>query len=68
MLVFSRKAGEEVVLPKHGVTIGVVAIGGQRVRLGISAPFDIPVHRQEIQEQDEEDPVEGAESAHDSSE
>jgi carbon storage regulator len=51
MLVFSRKIGEEIVLPKHGVTIGVVAIGGKRVRLGISAPFDIPVHRQELMEQ-----------------
>ncbi len=51
MLVFSRKTGEEIVLPKHGVTIGVVAIGGKRVRLGISAPCDIPVHRREILEQ-----------------
>ncbi len=51
MLVFSRKTGEEIVLPKHGVTIGVVAVGGKRVRLGISAPFDVPVHRREILEQ-----------------
>jgi carbon storage regulator len=48
MLVLTRKTGEEIVLPEHGVTIGVVAIGGKRVRLGISAPFDVPVHRREL--------------------
>jgi carbon storage regulator CsrA len=37
MLVLSRKVGEEIVLPSHGVTIGVVAARGGRVRLGIAA-------------------------------
>jgi len=48
MLVFSRKVGEELVLPNHGVTIGVVAVAGGRVRLGIAAPPEVPVHRKEV--------------------
>lgn len=48
MLVLSRKVGEEIVLPEHGVTIGVVAVNGRRVRLGITAPSDIPVFRGEL--------------------
>jgi carbon storage regulator len=48
MLVLSRKVGEEIVLPIHGVTIGVVAVAGKRVRLGITAPPDIKVHRKEV--------------------
>lgn len=48
MLVLSRKVGEEIVLPNHGVTIGVVAVNGKRVRLGIAAPVEIPIHRGEV--------------------
>jgi len=48
MLVFSRKVGEEIVLPNCGVTIGVVAVNGRRVRLGIAAPPEITVHRKEV--------------------
>ncbi|MBM4089588.1 MAG: hypothetical protein FJ276_09185 [Planctomycetes bacterium] len=48
MLVLSRKVGEEIVLPEHGVTIGVVAVNGRRVRLGIKAPSHIPVLRGEL--------------------
>jgi len=48
MLVLSRKIGEQVVLPDCGVTIEVVAVSGKRVRLGIAAPLDTPIHRNEI--------------------
>ena len=48
MLVFTRKIGQQVVLPEQGITIDVVDIGKTRVRLGISAPADIPVHRREV--------------------
>ncbi len=48
MLVLSRKVGEEIVLPIYGVTIGVVAVAGKRVRLGITAPPDVKVHRKEV--------------------
>jgi carbon storage regulator len=48
MLVFSRKIGQQVVLPEQGITIDVMSAGKARVRLGISAPADIPVHRGEV--------------------
>ncbi len=48
MLVLSRKIGEKVVLPDCGVTITVLAVHGHRVRLGITAPAEISVHRDEV--------------------
>ncbi len=48
MLVLSRKAGEEIVMSNGDITISVLGITGKKVRLGVSAPLDIPVHRMEI--------------------
>lgn len=48
MLVLSRKVGQEIVLPDCGVTIGVIRVVGNRVRLGIKAPREIVVRRKEI--------------------
>jgi carbon storage regulator len=50
MLILTRKVGEEIVLPDCGVTIGVVKIMGKTVRLGIAAPAEVPVNRQEIED------------------
>src|SRR5262249_24064517 len=47
MLVLSRKPGEEVVIDDN-ITIVVVEIKGNKVRLGIEAPKSIPVVRQEL--------------------
>lgn len=49
MLVVTRKAGEEISIADGLITITVVRIQGDRVRVGINAPTDIPVHRKEIQ-------------------
>jgi carbon storage regulator len=48
MLVLSRKVGEEIVLPHCGVTVGVVAVKGKQVRLGIAASPEVLVHRGEV--------------------
>ena len=48
MLVFTRKIGQQVVLPDQDITIDIMEVGKTRVRLGISAPADIPVHRREV--------------------
>ncbi len=47
MLVLSRKKNESIVI-NNDIIITVVEIRGDKVRLGIIAPKDVPVHRQEI--------------------
>jgi carbon storage regulator len=50
MLVLSRKIGESVMIGA-GIVVTVVRVDGESVRLGIAAPKDVPVHRQEIYEE-----------------
>jgi carbon storage regulator len=47
MLVLSRKKNESIVIADT-ITVTVVEIRGDKVRLGIVAPRDVPVHRQEV--------------------
>ena len=47
MLVLSRKKNESIVID-NDITIVVVEIRGDKVRLGVEAPKEIPVHRQEV--------------------
>lgn len=47
MLVLSRKKNESIVI-NNNITIVVVEIRGDKVRLGIEAPKEIPVHRWEV--------------------
>jgi carbon storage regulator len=47
MLVLSRKVNETIVI-NDNIVITVVDIRGDKVRLGIEAPKDVPVHRQEV--------------------
>lgn len=49
MLVLSRKKMEKIVIGDK-IVITVIEIRGDRVRLGIEAPQEIPVHRNEVQE------------------
>ena len=48
MLVLSRRLGEKVVVPDCELSITVLAFEGNRVRLGISAPADVKIHREEV--------------------
>lgn len=47
MLVLSRRVGE-VIKINDDITIMVVRIDGDKVRIGIEAPKEIPVHRGEV--------------------
>ena len=47
-MVLSRKVGQKIVLPDTEVTITLVEIDGNKVRLGISAPPETAVHREEV--------------------
>ena len=47
MLVLSRKPGESIVIDGR-ITVKIVRLDGDMVKLGIEAPLDVPVHRQEV--------------------
>jgi carbon storage regulator len=47
MLVLSRKTNESIVI-NNEITIVVVEIRGDKVRLGVEAPKEVPVHRREV--------------------
>ena len=64
MLVLSRKSGQQIVIADN-IVITVVEIRSDRVRLGIEAPREIPVHRKEVFEAIEQAEREEASGASD---
>jgi len=50
VLVFTRRRGDAIVIG-DGIEIRVLRIGKDGVRLGVTAPPDVPVHRGEIYDQ-----------------
>jgi len=60
MLILTRRVGETLVIGDD-VQVTVLGVKGNQVRLGINAPKDVSVHREEIyeriqQEKDDPDP------------
>jgi len=49
MLVLSRKRDEKIIIGDN-ITIMIVEVRGETVRLGIEAPREVPVHRMEVYE------------------
>jgi carbon storage regulator len=49
VLVLSRKPGERLLIGE-AVEITILAIRGDQVSLGVSAPRDVPIHREELLE------------------
>ena len=47
MLVLSRKKNESIVI-NNDITVVVVEIRGDKARLGVEAPKEVPVHRREV--------------------
>jgi carbon storage regulator len=67
MLVLSRKKNESIVI-NNDITIVVVDIRGDKVRLGVEAPKEIPVHRREVYDaiqNNEKSAEKGAQSSND---
>ncbi len=50
MLVLSRRADQSVVLPEIGVSIDVLSVRGNTVRIGVRAPLDLRIVRGELQD------------------
>jgi carbon storage regulator len=51
MLFLSRKPGERIVVPHLELAVTVLAVEGKAVRLGIAAPEDVAVYREEVWQQ-----------------
>ena len=47
MLILSRKAGESIVIDGR-ITVKIMRLDGDIVKVGIDAPSEVPVHRQEV--------------------
>ena len=47
MLILSRKINESIVIDGR-ITVKIVRLDGDIVKVGIQAPADVPVHRQEV--------------------
>ncbi|HLZ64434.1 MAG TPA: carbon storage regulator [Ktedonosporobacter sp.] len=52
MLILSRKIGERIVIAGN-ITIAVLDIKGDRVKVGITAPLEVSANREEVQKREE---------------
>jgi carbon storage regulator len=57
MLILTRKEGETILIGEN-ISIKIVEIRGKQVRLGIDAPVDLLVLREEMKLQGQDEPVE----------
>lgn len=57
MLILTRRVGETVMIGDN-VTVTVLGVKGNQVRLGVNAPRDVAVHRQEIYDRIRDEDVE----------
>lgn len=48
MLVLNRRSGQSIVIG-NSIEVTILEIHANYVRLGVSAPTDVPVHREEVQ-------------------
>ncbi|MCD6045303.1 MAG: carbon storage regulator [Gammaproteobacteria bacterium] len=47
MLILTRRLGESIIIDDD-ITMAILGVKGNQVRIGITAPKEIPVHRAEI--------------------
>jgi len=59
MLILTRRVGETLMIGDD-VTVTVLGVKGNQVRIGVNAPRDVPVHREEIYERIKREQTEGS--------
>jgi carbon storage regulator len=62
MLILTRRVGETVMIGED-VTVTVLGVKGNQVRIGVNAPRDVAVHREEIFERIKREEQDGAAEA-----
>jgi len=52
MLILTRRVGETLIIGEGAdqITVTVLGVNGNQVRIGVDAPKDVPVHREEVYE------------------
>jgi len=66
MLILTRRVGETIVIG-NDITVTVLGVKGHQVRLGINAPKDVAVHREEIYQRIQQEGTSDEESGETSS-
>ena len=61
LLILTRRVGETLMIGDE-VTVTVLGVKGNQVRIGVNAPKDVSVHREEIYERIKKEQSEGGES------
>ncbi|MDO9106787.1 MAG: carbon storage regulator CsrA [Methylovulum sp.] len=61
MLILTRRVGETLMIGDE-VTVTVLGVKGNQVRIGVNAPKDVSVHREEIYERIKKEQAESASS------
>jgi carbon storage regulator len=63
MLVLTRKPGQSIIIG-DGIEVEVLSVAGEKIRLGITAPRDVDIFRNEVHERIQAERGDGSNGVH----